>query len=77
MSRDYGLEYRRYHGKPEQIRNRSKRNKARRLMERLGRVRKGDGREVDHRVPLSKGGSNGIRNLRVLTRAANRRKGDD
>lgn len=31
--RDYKKEYRTYHGTPEQITNRSKRNKARREME--------------------------------------------
>lgn len=73
--RDYKKEYREYHGKPEQIKRRDARNKARRMMEKEGRVRKGDGREVDHKVPLSKGGSNSRRNLRVVSRKVNRRKG--
>ena len=73
--RDYKKEYREYHGKPEQIKRRDARNKARRMMEKEGRVRKGDGREVDHKVPLSKGGSNSRRNLRVVSRRTNRRKG--
>jgi len=73
--RDYKKEYREYHGKPEQIKRRDARNKARRMMEKEGRVRKGDGREVDHKVPLSKGGSNSRRNLRVVSRRTNRKKG--
>ena len=73
--RDYKKEYREYHGKPEQIKRRDARNKARRMVEKAGRVRKGDGREVDHKVPLSKGGSNSRRNLRVVSRRTNRRKG--
>ena len=75
MARDYKKEYREYQGQPEQIKNRSRRNKARRLMERLGKVHKGDGMEVDHKKPLSRGGSNSIRNLRVVSRTVNRKKG--
>lgn len=74
--RDYKKEYREYHGKPEQIKRRDQRNKARRMMEKAGKVRKGDGKEVDHKVPLSKGGSNSRRNLRVVSRRTNRTKGN-
>lgn len=69
--RDYAEEYRRYHGKPEQRAHRSQRNQARRT---LG-LKKGDGMEADHKVPLSKGGSNSTRNLRAVKRSTNRRKG--
>jgi len=75
-ARDYAKEYREYHGKPEQIRNRSKRNGARRLAIKDGRARKGDGKEVDHIKPLSKGGTNRRKNLRVVSRRENRTKGD-
>lgn len=75
-ARDYAKEYREYHGKPEQIRNRSKRNSARRLAIKDGRARKGDGKEVDHIKPLSKGGTNHRKNLRVVSRHENRTKGD-
>lgn len=70
--RNYKEEYRRYHGKPEQIRNRAKRNAARRDMEDKGRVHKGDGKEVDHRRALINGGSNAEENLRIISRRANR-----
>lgn len=60
-----------YHAKPEQRRNRSERNKARR---RMG-LKIGDPREVDHVRPLSKGGGNGMGNLRITSRKANRKKG--
>lgn len=43
--RDYKKEYRDYHGKPEQRKRRSNRNKARR---KLG-LKRGDGKEVDHK----------------------------
>ncbi len=69
--RDYKKEYREYHGRPEQIKKRDARNKARRKMG----LKVGDPREVDHKVPLSKGGSNSRRNLRVVSRRTNRRKG--
>ena len=73
--RDYKKEYQNYQGKPQQIKNRSARNKARRQMEKKGLVSKGDGKEVDHKKPLIKGGSNNFRNLQVISRLANRRKG--
>ena len=69
--RDFKKEYRDFHGKPEQIRNRAARNKARRE----SGLKQGDSREVDHKVPLSKGGSRGKSNTRVTTRSVNRRKG--
>lgn len=68
--RDYKREYTEYHAKPEQRKNRSLRNQARR---KLG-LNKGDPREVDHKTPLSKGGGNGHGNLRAVSFAANRRK---
>lgn len=74
--RDYKAEYANYHGKPQQIANRAKRNAARATVVAQGRARKGDGKEVDHKVPLSKGGSNMGRNLRVISMVANRRKGN-
>ena len=70
--RDYKKEYLTYHGTPEQIKNRTKRNKARSLM----KLKVGDKREVDHIKPLSRGGSNTKKNLRVVSRAINRKKGN-
>lgn len=49
----------------ERRKQRAMRNTARRRLEREGKVRKGDGKHVDHRRPLSKGGSNSRSNLRV------------
>ena len=72
MARDYKKEYREYHGTPEQRKNRSLRNQARREMEDRGLVRKGDGKDVDHKKPLDSGGSNDPSNLRVLSKAKNR-----
>lgn len=69
--RDYKAEYRNYHSKPTQKKRRAARNKARRIMG----LKVGDPREVDHKKPLSKGGSNSRKNLRVVSRATNRKKG--
>ena len=70
MPRNYAKEYRDFHGKPEQVANRSKRNQARREMG----LSVGDKREVDHKQPLSKGGSNAKSNLRAVSRTTNRKK---
>jgi hypothetical protein len=72
MARDYKHEYDAYQGKPEQIKNRAKRNSARATMEKDGRVHKGDGKDVDHKQPLSKGGGTGKANLRVTSVHTNR-----
>lgn len=72
MARDYKKEYETYQGKPEQIKNRAKRNAARAKLARTGQVHKGDGKDVDHIVPLSKGGGNLGGNLRVKSKSANR-----
>lgn len=72
MPRDYKKEYRDYQGTPEQIARRSARNKARRKMEKLGKVHKGDGKEVDHKNFNAK--DNRASNLQVLSKRANRKK---
>lgn len=70
--RNYRKEYDNYHGKPEQKKNRAKRNAARAEMTKEGKVRKGDGKEVDHKTPMAKGGGNGKSNLRVTSAKKNR-----
>ena len=71
--RDYKQEYQNYQGTPEQIANRSARNKARRIMEKEGKVKKGDGKDVDHITPIDNGGSKTARsNLRVKSKSDNR-----
>ncbi len=67
--RNYRREYDTYHAKAKQKKNRAKRNAANR------KLKPGPGKEVDHKRPMSKGGGNGKKNLRVVTRTANRRKG--
>lgn len=72
MARDYRKEYDNYQGTEEQKKNRAKRNAARAKLAKAGRVKKGDGKDVDHVVPLSKGGANVAGNLRVKAKSANR-----
>lgn len=57
--------YDRSQSSPEAIRRRSERNKARRKLEKAGKVKKGDGKHVHHKRPLSKGGTNSDKNLAV------------
>ena len=71
MARDYKKEYRAFHGKPAQRKKRSTRNKARRALQ----LKTGNPKEVDHRKPLSKGGTNARKNLRAVSRKTNRKKG--
>lgn len=68
--RNYRLEYDNYAGTPEQIARRSSRNKARRKLAKEGVVRKGDGRDVDHKnsSPLQ----NKRSNLRAIPKSKNR-----
>ena len=61
--------------KPKEVKKRVKRNQARAIMEKAGRVRKGDNMEVDHRKPLRAGGSNSRGNLAVKSAKANRAHG--
>jgi hypothetical protein len=70
--RDYRREYDKYASRPEIIKKRVEQNKARRMMEKEGKVRKGDGKDVDHKTPLSKGGKTTRSNLRVKSRSSNR-----
>jgi|TARA_R110000737_G_scaffold221632_1_gene237045 5-methylcytosine-specific restriction endonuclease McrA len=68
--RNYDKEYQTYHKKPEQRKNNNARHRARYAM----KLKPGDPREVDHKNPLSKGGSNKRSNLRLVSRRTNRRK---
>ena len=56
---------------PERVHQRAERNKARHMMEEKGKVHKGDGKQVDHIKPLSKGGKTTEGNLRVEAAHAN------
>lgn len=70
--RPYKKEYEQYQGTPEQKKKRAERNAARRALMKAGKVKKGDGKDVDHKKALSKGGSNAKSNLRVTSASDNR-----
>ena len=70
--RDYKDEYSKYQGTPLQKRRRAQRNAARKMMEKDGKVKKGDNLDVDHRKALSKGGSNSRSNLAAISKGDNR-----
>jgi hypothetical protein len=70
--RDYGRERDLYHSRPEQMANNRARKKARRELEAEGKVKPFDGKDVDHKTPLKRGGGNGKSNLRVQSKTTNR-----
>jgi hypothetical protein len=70
--RPYKKEYENYDGTEVVKKKRAQRNKARRIMERAGAVHKGDGKDVDHKQALSKGGRTVRSNLRVVAASDNR-----
>jgi hypothetical protein len=70
--RDYKKEYANYDGTPAVKKKRAQRNKARRILEREGIVHKGDGKDVDHKRPLSKGGTTTRSNIAAKPKSANR-----
>jgi len=72
MPRDYKAEYSKFQSSTASKRDRASRNKVRRAADRSGRVRKGDGKDVDHRNGNPRDNRSG--NLRVVSRSYNRGK---
>ena len=70
--RDYKAEYAATQGTRKGILDRAARVKARRMLEKEGVVRKGDGKEVDHKNHNPR--DNRRSNLRVVDKKTNRRK---
>jgi hypothetical protein len=69
-TRNYKKEYNNYHSSPEQKKKRASRNAARRTMAKGGAVKKGDGKDVDHKNgnPLD----NRKKNLKATSKSNNR-----
>ena len=61
-----------YNKRPSVQNKRVIQNRARRRAMAAGKVRKGDGKDVHHKVMLAKGGSRKDSNTAVLSRKANR-----
>lgn len=72
--RNYRKEYDDYQGKPEQIKRRAQRNKARAEAVKDGRASKGDGKEVDHVDHSNRKGSLDNSRVRVVSKRTNRKK---
>ena len=70
--RDYKKQYEEYDGTESVKKDRAKRNAARKMMEDDGKVKKGDGKDVNHKKALSKGGTNKKSNLEAVPKSKNR-----
>lgn len=64
------IRQREYNSSPEQKKRRAERNASRRKMEAAGKVRKGDGKDVDHRNHNTSDKS--AKNLSVMDKSKNR-----
>ncbi len=64
------IRQRAYNSSPAQKRRRAERNASRRAMEKKGRVRKGDGKDVDHANHNTADKS--AKNLKVVSKSKNR-----
>lgn len=71
MARDYSKE-KSYNSSPEQKANRAARGRARYAMIKAGKAKVGDGKDVDHKKPIVKGGGNQPSNLRMVSPSKNR-----
>ena len=70
--RNYKRDYEKFQSSPSAIKDRASRNKARRTMEKAGKVRKGDGKDVDHANGNPR--QNSRKNLKVMSKSRNRAK---
>lgn len=68
--RNYRKEYDNYQGSPEQKKRRASRNAARAKLKKAGVVKKGDGKDVDHKNGNPK--DNSRSNLRATSKSKNR-----
>ena len=72
MARNYKDEYAKFQSSTKSKKDRASRNKVRRAALRTGRVKKGDGRDIDHLDGNPR--NNSKKNLRVVSKSKNRAK---
>ena len=72
QARNYKEEYRKYQSSTKSKKDRASRNKVRRKLMAQGRVRKGDGKDIDNKDGNPR--NNSRKNLRVTSRSYNRGK---
>ena len=70
--RNYKKEYSKFHSSTKAKKDRASRNQARRVLAKQGRVKKGDGKDIDHRNGNPR--DNRKSNLKVISRKRNRSK---
>ena len=68
FKRNYRKEYDNYQGRPNQIKRRASRNKARSIMAKRGLVKKGDGKDVHHTT------GNPMNNSRLSVKSKNKNR---
>ena len=68
--RNYRKEYDNYHSKPKAKKKRAQNNKARRVMTKAGKAKKGDGKDVSHKN--NKTSDNRKSNLKMQSPSKNR-----
>lgn len=61
-----------YNARPEMVNRREDNNLARAMMERAGKVKKGDGKDVAHKIAMDNGGLTTPGNLKVESAKKNR-----
>ncbi len=72
MARNYKDEYAKFQSSTKSKKDRASRNKVRKAALRSGRVKKGDGRDIDHLDGNPR--NNSKKNLRVVSKSKNRAK---
>ena len=72
MARNYKDEYAKFQSSTKSKKDRASRNKVRKAALRSGRVKKGDGRDIDHVDGNPR--NNSKKNLKVVSKSRNRAK---